>query len=155
MKRQRRAQGFTLAELLIVVAVIAVLVAIAIPVYSAQMNKAGLAVDAANERIMQSYIGILKNEGELQSGDAEIRLDMPITNFAMYCLMKDGTLHTILGPGVSVGLPTYPAEGAYLAQGNEAGDSTHKKGAYLVRTLRQNPKDPTLVWITPPASSIK
>lgn len=42
--------GFTLAELLIVVAIVAVLVAIAIPVFSAQMAKANAAVDEANIR---------------------------------------------------------------------------------------------------------
>lgn len=43
-------KGFTLAELLIVVAIIAVLVAIAIPVFTSQMEKAREAVDAANLR---------------------------------------------------------------------------------------------------------
>ncbi len=45
-------KGFTLAELLIVVAIIAVLVAIAIPVFSAQKDKANAAVDAANIRAL-------------------------------------------------------------------------------------------------------
>ena len=43
-------EGFTLAELLIVVAIIAVLVAIAIPVFSAQLEKSREATDAANLR---------------------------------------------------------------------------------------------------------
>lgn len=43
-------KGFTLAELLIVVAIIAVLIAIAIPVFNAQLEKAREAVDAANIR---------------------------------------------------------------------------------------------------------
>ena len=43
-------EGFTLAELLIVVAIIAVLVAIAIPVFSAQLDKSREATDAANIR---------------------------------------------------------------------------------------------------------
>ena len=46
MKRR----GFTLAELLIVVAIIAVLVAVAIPVFTAQLNKAKYATDEANAR---------------------------------------------------------------------------------------------------------
>lgn len=47
MKNKR---GFTLPELLIVVAIIAVLVAIAIPVFSAQLHKSRVAVDWANTR---------------------------------------------------------------------------------------------------------
>ena len=47
MKNKR---GFTLMEMLIVVAVIAILVAVAIPVYNAQMHKARVAADWANLR---------------------------------------------------------------------------------------------------------
>ena len=43
-------KGFTLAELLIVVAIIAVLVAVAIPVFTAQLNKAKIATTVANIR---------------------------------------------------------------------------------------------------------
>lgn len=43
-------KGFTLAELLIVVAIIAVLVAIAIPIFTAQLEKAREATDMANIR---------------------------------------------------------------------------------------------------------
>ncbi len=43
-------KGFTLAELLIVVAIIAVLVAISIPVFTSQLEKSREAVDLANIR---------------------------------------------------------------------------------------------------------
>ena len=49
MKKMNR-KGFTLAELLIVVAIIAVLVAVAIPVFSAQLEKSRDATTVANLR---------------------------------------------------------------------------------------------------------
>ncbi len=49
MKKMNK-KGFTLAELLIVVAIIAVLVAIAIPVFTNQLEKAKEATDMANIR---------------------------------------------------------------------------------------------------------
>ena len=48
--KKKQNKGFTLAELLIVVAIIAVLVAISIPIFHAQLRKARLAVNQANAR---------------------------------------------------------------------------------------------------------
>ena len=53
MKKNNK--GFTLAELLIVVAIIAVLVAVAIPVFTTQLEKTRQATDLAN--IRSSYAG--------------------------------------------------------------------------------------------------
>lgn len=46
----KKSKGFTLAELLIVVAIIAVLVAIAIPIFTTQLEKSRDAVTVANLR---------------------------------------------------------------------------------------------------------
>lgn len=48
MKKNKK--GFTLAELLIVVSIIAVLVAISIPIFTSQFRKARVAVNQANAR---------------------------------------------------------------------------------------------------------
>lgn len=48
--KQTNRKGFTLAELLIVVAIIAVLVAIAIPVFTSQLHNARVAAEVANCR---------------------------------------------------------------------------------------------------------
>ena len=48
--KQTNRKGFTLAELLIVVAIVAVLVAIAIPVFTTQLHNARVAADVANVR---------------------------------------------------------------------------------------------------------
>lgn len=49
-----RKKGFTLAELLIVVAIIGVLVAVAVPIFTAQRSKAVDAVNKANIRAAKS-----------------------------------------------------------------------------------------------------
>ena len=67
MKKNNK-KGFTLAELLIVVAIIAVLTAIAIPVFTTQLEKSREATDIANVRsayanVVAAYI----TSGEDQS----------------------------------------------------------------------------------------
>lgn len=49
-KLRKNEKGFTLAELLIVVAIIGVLVAISIPIFTGQLKKARLATNQANAR---------------------------------------------------------------------------------------------------------
>ena len=50
LKKLTNKKGFTLMEMLIVVAIIAILIAIAIPTFSSQLEKANEATDAANIR---------------------------------------------------------------------------------------------------------
>lgn len=50
MRKLRNNEGFTLAELLIVVAIIAVLVAVSIPIFTRQLEKSREATDRANQR---------------------------------------------------------------------------------------------------------
>ncbi len=64
MRKMLNKKGFTLAELLIVVAIIAVLVAIAIPVFTSQLEKSREATDAANIRnnYAEIIVGILNDQ---------------------------------------------------------------------------------------------
>ena len=55
---QKNKKGFTLAELLIVVAIIGVLVAISIPIFSKLVKKARLAANQANARAAYSAVEI-------------------------------------------------------------------------------------------------
>ncbi len=55
MFKKLNKKGFTLAELLIVVAIIGVLVAISIPIFTGQLEKARLATNQANAR--SAYAG--------------------------------------------------------------------------------------------------
>lgn len=80
MRKLMNKKGFTLMEMLIVVAIIAILVAIAIPTYSNSMKKANAAVDAAN--IRSGYATLMAN----------IMLDNEYKDDATYALQSDGTV---------------------------------------------------------------
>ncbi len=74
MKKTNNKKGFTLAELLVVVAIIAVLVAIAIPIFTSQLEKAREATDAANLRA--AYAEVVTSE--MTNGEA-ITKDVTLT----------------------------------------------------------------------------
>lgn len=57
--KKRSKGGFTLAELLVVVAIIGVLVAISIPIFSQQLHRAKVATDIAN---LRSYYAELQTD---------------------------------------------------------------------------------------------
>ncbi len=89
MKKMNK-KGFTLAELLIVVAIIAVLVAIAIPVFNAQLKKSQLATDAANVR--SAYAEAVA--AELVETNPDYAISIP--NVCKYCTAAvDDTNHKI------------------------------------------------------------
>ena len=67
MKKNNK--GFTLMELLIVIAIIVVLVAIAIPVFNAQLEKAREATDMAN--IRAAYAEVSANLITEETAEAE------------------------------------------------------------------------------------
>lgn len=71
MKKSR--EGFTLAELLIVVAIIAVLVAVAIPIFGSQLEKSREAADLANVRA--AYAEVL-TEANMGIYDKEVTVNL-------------------------------------------------------------------------------
>ena len=75
MSKFKSQKGFTLAELLVVVAIIAVLVAVAIPVFSASQKKAKLAADHAAIRDAYALVQIANNleQVEVQLNSGEMR----------------------------------------------------------------------------------
>ena len=72
LKKFTNKKGFTLMEMLIVVAIIAILVAIAIPTFNNSLNKARVATDAANIRaayaeVMVKYLDNVDADNPAQS----------------------------------------------------------------------------------------
>lgn len=82
MNSKKKEQGFTLAELLIVVAIIGVLVAISIPIFNAQMEKARRAVDLHTARSIESVLVASYNSGEIQIPN---KSNSNYTVFVMIC----------------------------------------------------------------------
>lgn len=83
---KKNEKGFTLMEMLIVVAIIAVLVAIAIPTFTSSLDKAKGATDAANIRAGYASMMLQVLEGDLNGNTATIKEDTD------YYLQKDGTV---------------------------------------------------------------
>lgn len=85
-KIKKNEKGFTLMEMLIVVAIIAVLVAIAIPTFTSSLNKAKVATDQANIRAGYASVMLKVLESDLDGATA------PIQANTSYILQKDGSV---------------------------------------------------------------
>ena len=74
-KLRKNEKGFTLAELLIVVAIIGVLVAISIPIFTSQLEKAREATDMANLRSAYAEV----SAAALTEATANMNTNVPAT----------------------------------------------------------------------------
>lgn len=88
MNKIKNTKGFTLMEMLIVVAIIAVLVAIAIPTFTSSLNKARVATDEANIRSGYASVmaDVLTNQISQSENTAANATDMT------YTLLVDGSV---------------------------------------------------------------
>lgn len=68
MSKKLNKKGFTLAELLIVVAIIAVLVVVSVPIFSSKLEKAREAADVANMRAAKAAAASMYLSGEMELG---------------------------------------------------------------------------------------
>ena len=95
MNKIKNSKGFTLMEMLIVVAIIAVLVAIAIPTFTTSLNKARVATDEAN--IRSGYASVMAEvlTNQISTEDAANK-GQAVSK--VYTLAVDGT---IKGEGIT------------------------------------------------------
>lgn len=116
-------KGFTLAELLIVVAIVAILVAIAIPTFTASLNKARNAVDIANMRAAKAVVAVYNLSGG--SDEVDISTDTGLDGNTAYFNAESGKFQS-------------STANAYVGQG-ETND-----GQYIVAT--KSGSSYTLKW---------
>lgn len=96
-------KGFTLAELLIVVAIIAVLVAISIPIFSSQLKKARLAVDHSAMRDAYALAQIANNMQEVEIDGTiytfeDLKRKALDDGATVYFVLADDCNHLIFNP---------------------------------------------------------
>lgn len=86
MFKKLNKKGFTLAELLVVVAIIGVLVAVSIPIFSSQLEKAREATDAANIRAAYAELSAdaLTGEAVTSKTEGKITINEAAANATSY-----------------------------------------------------------------------
>ena len=99
LKKMKNRKGFTLAELLIVVAIIAVLVAIAIPIFTSQLEKSREATDAANIRAAYAEVMVAGLSEDTDNYEKEVSLH----NMGNDAYRNDDTIVLLLCNGHDIG----------------------------------------------------
>jgi len=110
MKKNNK--GFTLAELLIVVAIIAVLVAIAIPVFTTQLERSREATDMSNIRAayaeaMANYLATGASSAQSASGTIQQKTAAWQTGNAVLMTRVDGSESSYPLPATAAGDTTF------------------------------------------------
>lgn len=121
MSKKLNKKGFTLAELLIVVAIIAVLVVVSVPIFSSKLEKAREAADVANMRAAKAAAAALYLSDESSASKGSYYYD---ADNGILKEKKDG----IKGYGQGTGTKGGISYGSYT-------EETDAKGKILVVTI--------------------
>lgn len=105
MKKIKNTKGFTLMEMLIVVAIIAILIAIAIPTFNSSLNKAKVATDEANIRSGYASVMAAILTEDKPAGSYTLKVDGGVTGdkTANYETKGKNTDATVAVGGIKVG----------------------------------------------------
>ena len=98
MFKKLNKKGFTLAELLVVVAIIGVLVAISIPIFTSQLEKSRDAVTVANLRSAYALLRLARSVAYLAFSSCDVKIGILIaTKTPMMATSSSGsTMGTLL-----------------------------------------------------------
>ena len=137
---KKNKKGFTLAELLIVVAIIAVLVAISIPIFSSQLEKSREAADEANIRSIYAQLS------------ADVLTDTAVTDntncpaAASYKVEKSADTFTGTATYVMTQQKDGTASGSDITIGGVKITSANFKTGTCTITIKSDGSAPTITW---------
>ena len=147
-KKMKKQGGFTLVEMLIVVAIIAILIAVSIPLVTTSLEKAREATDAANERSFKAAltVGYLVGDANIGTGTdgaatgVEVKADGTVYAYdaAKGRVVASGDDVTPYGQGES---------------GSSGKDSEEKKGKVLYGAISKE-GNVYITWATEAPTSI-
>lgn len=125
MRKLRKNEGFTLAELLIVVAIIAVLVAVSIPIFTRQLEKSRESTDKANIRAAKAAVVTAMLD------------DISTSGTVYYDAVKGVVTDTVPSPGYGKG--TAVVGNSENTNASDGYDAEHDyAGGYLVVEIKED-----------------
>ena len=145
MFKKLNKKGFTLAELLIVVAIIAVLVAISIPIFTSQLEKSRDAVTVSNMRAAYAEATaayLTANGNAVTDGDVVVAAPTGTSGSRKTAV----TVKNVVAKGTSAGfngvdteLPFYASATSYADMGEGGAKNSANGGKYdMVFTFTEN-----------------
>lgn len=146
----RNKKGFTLIEMLIVVAIIAILIAVSIPLVGQALEKARDATDQANERSAKAEATLILMEvADLPTG-VDWKTTSDVTTAEMFYKAEDGSMVKDAASAVSKNGKGYgQCTGAASCYQSAAHETAAKANTEMVikATLNKTAGTVTLAWV--------